>query len=210
MIAPTQLILIRHGETAWTRERRYQGSSDIPLTAKGLEQSRKLGQALKKIGAHKIYASPLLRAQQTARAIGKTTGCGIQTDSRIKEMFFGDWEGRTAEELLRVRDPAFRRWSRAGLATPTGGESLNQLALRVHSFLKEILRRQKRKNIIVVSHGGPIKMMIFYLLKLPGRSLWSIRLDPASVTNLLVYPDFCQLAGLNLTLPAVNALLPDR
>ena len=125
-------------------------------------------------------------------------------------MFFGDWEGKTAEELLRVRDPAFGRWSRAELATPTGGESLRQLASRVHSFLKEILRRQKHKKIIVVSHGGPIKMMIFHLLKLPGRSLWSIWLDPASVTSFLVYPNFCQLAGLNLTFPAIDALLPDR
>lgn len=196
---PTELILIRHGETPWTRQRRYQGRSNTSLSPHGLKQARCLGHYLSRYKADLLYVSSLTRALQTAALIQKRIKKKVHTDSRLNELFFGKWEGRSAAELIAAKDPVFRKWCEGRLVTPPGGESLKSLRARTSGFLKDCLRRHCGKTVAVVSHGGPIKTLLFEALKLPARSLWSLRIDPASVTVLNFYPHFTQLVSLNQT-----------
>ena len=199
MKGPTRLILIRHGETLWTRERRYQGHSDTLLSSHGKKQVLQLAQVLRTAGIGILYTSSLQRALQTAAVISKMTRIKPRVDSRLGELFFGRWEGKSAAELSAEKDPIFRQWCRGRIVTPPGGESLRSLRARTSGFLKSCLRRHPGKTVAVVSHGGPIKTLLFEALKLPARSLWSIRIDPASLTVLDFYPHLTQLVCLNQT-----------
>lgn len=199
MKGPTRLILIRHGETPWTRERRYQGHSDTRLSSRGKKQVRHLAKIVRRLGIHVLYTSSLQRARQTAAVISKVTRVRPRVDSRLGELFFGRWEGKSAAELNAGKDPVFRQWCLGRIVTPSGGESLTSLRARTSRFLKDCLRRHTGKTVAVVSHGGPIKTLLFEALKLPARSLWSLRIDPASMTVLDFYPHFTQLVSLNQT-----------
>lgn len=195
----TNLILIRHGETSWTAARRYQGHSDTELTSKGKQQIQLAAKTLKGYAIDVLYASPLKRAKQSAEIISKAVGKKVSHDTRLKELHFGNWEGKTAEELYREKNKSFRHWSRGKLINPEGGESIPAFRKRVRSFLKDCVTRHQGKTVAVVAHGGPIKMMIFEALKLPPQSLWSLRIEPGAISALTFSPHFAQLVCLNLS-----------
>lgn len=196
---PTQLLLIRHGETPWTRERRYQGTSNTSLTAAGIRQSKAIARKVRVFGIEVLYSSSLKRARQTAAVISRATRISSRVDARLNELFFGRWEGVRAEELFKRKDPVFLKWSRGRVVTPPGGEPIRDLRRRVSGFLKECLKKHRGKTVALVSHGGPIKIFIFEALGLPPRSLWSLQIDPASMSILTFYPHFTQLVSLNQT-----------
>ena len=195
----TRLILIRHGETRWTREKRYQGSTDIFLTPKGKRQARAAAKRLLARGVDILYTSSLTRARETGAAIARVIRKKPQAAPRLNEINFGTWEGKTAAELLKTKDKAFRRWERGEWVTPPGGESKAAFRNRIAGFLREVLKRHQGKTMALVSHGGPIKMMIYHLLKLSSLSLWAFRVDPASISVVEVAPRFAQLVSLNDT-----------
>lgn len=199
MKGPTRLILIRHGETPWTRERRYQGRSDTFLSSHGKKQIRRLAKIIRTLNPRVLYTSTLQRSRQSAAILSKIIRAKPCVDSRLNELSFGRWEGRSAVELIAARDPVFLKWREGRIVTPPGGESLRSLRTRTSRFLKNCLRHHPGKTIAVVSHGGPIKTLLFEALKLPVRTLWSLRIDPASITVLDFYPNFTQLVTLNQT-----------
>jgi probable phosphoglycerate mutase len=151
------LYLLRHGETEFNLEGRLQGQQDSPLTARGRAQARAHGALLKTLISEpeswRVVASPLGRALHTARLACAAFGlpeAAIETDPRLKEIAYGDWEGLTYDQI-EASDPdnwAARERDRWGYAAP-GGESYAMLALRAGAFLGE-----PRGNTIVVSHGG--------------------------------------------------------
>jgi probable phosphoglycerate mutase len=151
------LYLIRHGETAFNVEGRYQGQQDSPLTARGRAQARRHGILLKALigapEAWRMVASPLGRTLATARIIcaelGRPEGA-IETDARLKEIAFGEWEGLTAREIEARYPDAWAAWEadRWHHLRP-GGESYAQLAARIGAFL-----RDAEVDAIVVGHGG--------------------------------------------------------
>ena len=156
MSDPT-LYLLRHGETEFNVEGRYQGQRDSPLTGRGRDQARRHGALLKTLivepEAWRVVASPLGRAMATARIVCAALGLpedAIETDARLKEMAFGEWEGLTPAEI-QARHPeawAARCADRWHHLRP-GGESYALLAARVGGFL-----RDAQGNAIVVGHGG--------------------------------------------------------
>jgi len=151
------LYLLRHGETEFNVAGRLQGQLDSPLTARGRTQARAHGALLKTLiaepAAWRVVASPLGRTMDTARLACAELGLSetaIETDPRLQEIAFGDWEGLTWAEA-EARDPdrwAERERDRWGFVVP-GGESYEMVALRAEAFLEE-----PRGNTIVVSHGG--------------------------------------------------------
>ncbi len=153
----TCLYLLRHGETEFNIEGRLQGQQDSPLTARGRAQARAHGALLKTLIAEpetwRVVASPLGRTMDTARLACAELGlpeAAIETDPRLKEIAFGDWEGLTWAEA-EARHPdlwAARERDRWGFVVP-GGESYEMVALRARAFLDE-----PRGNTIVVSHGA--------------------------------------------------------
>ncbi len=173
----TCLYLLRHGETEFNVAGRLQGQRDSPLTARGRAQARAHGALLKTLiaepGAWRVVASPLGRTMDTARLACAELGlpeAAIETDSRLMEIAFGDWEGLTWAEA-EARHPdlwAARARDRWGFVVP-GGESYQMVAVRARAFLGEA-----QGHTIVVSHGGTGRVL---------RGLYS-RLAPAEMRTL--------------------------
>lgn len=194
------LFLIRHGETEWTKERRFQGSSDIPLTKRGMKQAKAVAECLKRYGIDRIYASPLGRARQTAAPIARLLRKKINYDKRLRELGFGVWEGRTSRELLSDKKSQYAKWCLGKIVTPKRGEKISDFRKRVRSFLSDVTRQRSSasaKKIAVVTHGGPVKIILFEALRLPFRSLWSFRIETASISVLGIGKDFAQVYSLN-------------
>ncbi len=183
-----KLILIRHGETLWTSQMRYQGRSDIPLNEKGKRQVILISKHLKKIKPTHIYSSPLKRAYETALAISEE--CNIKpiiVDERISEVSFGIWEGLTSIEVESKYPVEFKLWLEQNDSwTPPHGESKRSLEKRVVSFLKYLFKEYSNQatspTLAIVCHGGPIKIALLTTLKSPLQSFYSLRLDPGSIS----------------------------
>ena|SRR5512134_1361620 len=150
----TTLIVIRHGETAWNREKRMQGTTDTQLSDVGREQARALGRRLAGSGFAALYTSDLARARDTARAIAEHTGRDIVTDPRLQERRFGIFEGLTVEEIVaRYPDEHARFASRDPDYAVPGGESARSFTQRCIGCLAEIAIRHRGTEVVVVTHG---------------------------------------------------------
>jgi probable phosphoglycerate mutase len=172
MLAPgVTLYFVRHGETDWNRDRRYQGQRDIPLNDTGRAQAARNGRTLRdelggRVREMDYIASPLLRARETMQIMRRELGLptlAYRTDDRLKEVHYGYWEGQLADELAvsdpngfaaRDRDP----WD----WQPRGGESYSMLAQRVAACLAEL-----RRDAVVSSHGGVSRVLRGLVLDIP-------------------------------------------
>lgn len=195
-----KLFLVRHGETKWVREGRYQGSTDVPLNSRGAKQAQALARLLKKEAPLAVYSSRLGRARETARYIAKACGKKVLIDRRLNEVSFGDWEGRFHREVGVQFPEAARRWYRGQWSSrPPGGESLRSLGRRVGTFLSDLSKQfgTKEGSYVVVTHGGPIRMFLIWALKIDPEIFWSVRVDPASVTVIQILPKRNEIALVN-------------
>ena len=207
-----KLILVRHGETDWVRQHRYQGSTDVPLNSRGIRQARALGRLLKKERPLAVYSSELARARETAKLTAEACRQRVKVDLRLNEVSFGSWEGEFHAEISDRFPKAARNWYRARWASrPPGGESLGSLKRRISAFLKELIRKFGKRDgaCIVVTHGGPIRMFLVELLKIDPKVFWSIRIDPASITVIMVGSKREELTLLN-SRAHLNGLISGR
>jgi len=195
-----KLILVRHGETGWVRQGRYQGSSDVPLNDRGLRQGRALASLFRVDPPFAVYSSELTRARQTAKLIGQSCGRRVRVDRRLNEVSFGRWEGKFHDQIAAQDPEAARRWYQARWSSrPPGGESLNSLKERVVAFLNELLEKFSNRSgsCVVVTHGGPIRMFLVRILQSPPNLFWSIQIDPASITTVEIGLKWKRLMLLN-------------
>ena len=195
-----RLILVRHGETGWNAQRRYQGWSDLPLNKVGLQQADALAAHLadEQIGAS--YTSDLERAMQTAQCIAERHGQPVIADLRLREISFGDWEGLTFDEIRTRWPEEVDAWLGDSLhVAPPGGETLAQVAERVQGALDDIDGENAGQTVLLVSHGGPLRVLLCLALGLDAQAHWRFRLDTASVSELGVYDGEATLAKLNVT-----------
>lgn len=196
-----RLILVRHGETDWNAQHRYQGWSDLPLDAVGEQQAGLLAARLAGEQVDAIYASDLQRAEQTARIISEKHGLPVNVDSRLREMSFGDWEGLTYEEIRTRWPEAMDAWLGDPLrVAPPGGETLVQVTGRVRGALGDVIERNIDQTVVLISHGGPLRVLLCLSLNLELRFHWRFKLDVASVSQLDVYDGKAVLVTLNHSL----------
>jgi broad specificity phosphatase PhoE len=153
----TTLILVRHGETDWNAQQRWQGHSDTPLNDAGREQARRLAGDLEPVDA--LYSSDLARARETAEIIAEVTGVEVRLDHRLRERGFGSWEGLTSDEIESSFPDEQRRWREGVGAGANDAEPFEAFAARVGSFLDEVGRRHPGEDVLVVSHGGTIRVV---------------------------------------------------
>ncbi|HET7046509.1 MAG TPA: histidine phosphatase family protein [Gaiellaceae bacterium] len=146
----TEILLARHGETDWNRERRVQGQTDRPLNEGGRRQAAELARSLAGEHLDAVYASDLLRAFDTARAVAEPRGLEVVALPALRERDFGTWEGLTEAEILD-------RFPHARTAPWGDAETREELAARVIAALGEIVDRHPGGRVLVVSHGGPIR-----------------------------------------------------
>ena len=150
----SQLILIRHGETVWNRERRMQGHSDSPLSDIGLRQARLLALRLKEIEFAALYSSDSGRAQHTARSVAEVTGHALIVEPRLRERHFGVFEGLTGDEMQAQHPDAYARFkSRDPHYAVPGGESATAFRDRALACLTEIAGRHANDTVVIVTHG---------------------------------------------------------
>ena len=150
------LLLARHGETDWNRDRRWQGSKGASLNADGRQQAHDLAARLDRVDA--VYSSDAARAYETAVILASRHGLPVTTDPRLGEVDFGLWEGLTREEIDDRFAGGFARWGSGESSTPEGGESDAAMAERVIAALSEIAQRHSTdERVLVVTSGGPIR-----------------------------------------------------
>ncbi|WP_197321431.1 bifunctional RNase H/acid phosphatase [Saccharomonospora sp. NB11] len=191
--APTRLILLRHGQTPMSIDRRYSGAGDVSLTELGTRQAEA---AAKRIAAMDdlgetvhVVSSPLTRAAQTAQKVADALGVRVETHRDLRETDFGEWEGLTFDEAAR-RDPDLhRRWLRNASVRPPGGESFDEVHRRVRRACSDVVARYGGSTVVVVSHVTPIKSLLRAALDVGPSLLFRLHLDLASVSLVDLYPD---------------------
>jgi broad specificity phosphatase PhoE len=153
----TTLILVRHGETDWNAQNRWQGHSDTALNDAGRAQASRLAKGLDRADA--LYSSDLARARETAEILAATSGLEVRLDERLRERGFGSWEGLTTEEIESSYPGEQERW-RAGIgAGAHDAESFEAFAARVGSFVDDVGRGHVDETVLVVAHGGTIRVV---------------------------------------------------
>ncbi|MDX1623688.1 MAG: histidine phosphatase family protein [Gemmatimonadota bacterium] len=165
----SRILLVRHGETEWNREDRWQGSgSDVPLNDRGRNQAREVAEAISGRDASALYSSDLQRALETARIVGDRLGLEPRVDSAFREMNHGHWEGRTKAEILEGWSAEYHAFEAdpRGVRRP-GGDSYGDLADRLWPALEEVADRHRAARAIVVTHGGPIRLVLADVLGRP-------------------------------------------
>jgi broad specificity phosphatase PhoE len=152
----TVLLLARHGETRWTRAKRWQGHADPPLNRRGRAQARTLAKRLTGESIHAIYSSDLRRASETAAIVAQAVDLEVRLDPELRENDFGDWTGLGRDEVER-RFPVGARLRKRGLKGWNGGESYEEMADRVVRAVSRIAAEHPDQDVLVVTHNGPIR-----------------------------------------------------
>jgi broad specificity phosphatase PhoE len=157
----TELILVRHGQTDWNLARRYQGQQDIPLNAEGLRQAHALTTLLSAEVFDAIYSSDLKRALQTAQILLDDRNIPLITDTRLREIGFGDWEGELFREMFTKYPERFAlsRNDPAIIMAPSG-ESVAQVAERTSAIADEITRLYPSGRVLIVTHGMALATLV--------------------------------------------------
>ena len=173
----TRMLLIRHGETIANVERRYLGHTDSPLTETGLLQERQVLQRLAVYPVTAVHTSDLPRAWSLAHKLGMQFGFSPQTTPQLREMNFGAFEGMTYEQVM-ASDPAqARAWFADSFCTsPAGGETGKQVLARSKAYLHDVLSLQRATDgcVAVVSHGGPLRLLLADSLWQDPRKQWMV------------------------------------
>jgi broad specificity phosphatase PhoE len=154
----TKLLLVRHGETDWNRDGRWQGGSDTRLNDLGRQQARALAEQLDgEIDV--LYSSDLARARETAEIVAAELGLEVRLDPRLRERGFGSWEGLTTIEIEERFVDAHRRWLAGEGAGADDAEAFEDFSARVEDFLSDVLRLHPGEEVLVISHGGSIRVI---------------------------------------------------
>lgn len=156
----TIIVLIRHGETDWNIEGRYQGQADPPLNSRGVLQAQHLAIELRNSGLQVLYTSPLQRAKQTAQILSDELGIPVMDEPRLMEIHQGDWQTRLRSEIETLYPEIFKKWeTNPWQVTPPGGEHLSEVQTRVTAAIDDILRRNTHQKIGFVTHRIPIALI---------------------------------------------------
>jgi probable phosphoglycerate mutase len=211
---PTTLRLLRHGETAHTRDKRFSGAGgdDPELSENGLAQAAAAARMLAaRQGIDVVVSSPLRRAQQTAEAVALALGLDVEVDADVAECAFGEWEGLTFAEVQQTWPDAMSAWLGSTAVAPPGGESFDEVERRVRRVRDRLVAEHPARGVLVVSHVTPIKTFVRLALAAPSSALYRMELSPASLTTVAWYTDgnaslrsFNDIAHLDGLLDAIH------
>ncbi|WP_346354290.1 alpha-ribazole phosphatase [Azotosporobacter soli] len=183
----TRVFLIRHGETEWNKNMKYQGQTDVPLSDAGRKQAEKLASRLSKVDFAAVYSSDLIRAYETATVLAAPHELPVTVCPGLKEINFGEWEGLTYDNISGQWSGEMQRlFSRPNEVEIPSGESFYQVQQRVVASLEELVKAHENETILVVSHGAAIRTAICAALEIPLNNLWSIRQDNTAL-NIFEY-----------------------
>ncbi|MFE0033797.1 bifunctional RNase H/acid phosphatase [[Kitasatospora] papulosa] len=191
--APATFLLLRHGETALTPEKRFSGSGggDPELSATGRRQAACAAEAFAARGTvQEIVSSPLRRCRETAEAVAGRLGLEVRVEDGLRETDFGLWEGLTFAEVRERHGADLTAWLASPDVAPTGGgESFAEVAERVSAARDRLIVRYAGRTVLLVTHVTPIKTLVRLALGAPPESLYRMELSPASVSTVAYYAD---------------------
>jgi len=182
-LSTTTALLIRHGQTDWNVERRWQGHYDAPLNAAGREQACRLARRLAGWPIEAIYSSDLRRAAETAQILGDAVGLTPVLDPAWRELHVGAFEGHTREEIRERFPEAWAQMSQGFIQAPQG-ESLSELGRRVAPRFEQLLAEHEAQMFAIVSHGATLRSLLGHVLGLDDGRL--PRLTLAGNTGLSI------------------------
>ena len=190
--AATRLVLVRHGETVFTAQRRYSGRGDVDLSATGEAQAAAAATRVATVvgTAAVVVTSPLTRCRRTAEAIARRLGpAPIEVESDLIECDFGEWEGLTFAEVKQRWPAELDAWLSSPDAAPPGGESFRAVSTRVSAVVSKLVATYPGQTVVVVSHVTPIKLTLRDALAASDLFLHRLFLDPAGVSLVDLWPD---------------------
>lgn len=193
------LTLVRHGETDWNVQQRYQGSANTPLNATGESQARQLADHLTPAEYNHIYSSDLVRVQQTARLALNNSTLTVTLDERLREIGFGKFEGLTYNEIQEQFPEELLQWEADRDRNTHGGERQIDVVGRVADFLSDLRQRHVDEQVLVFGHGGTLGMLLALALGAPPRKWWQFRLANTAVSRISIYEEGAVLLRFNDT-----------
>jgi probable phosphoglycerate mutase len=217
-MSSVRLLLVRHGETVWNQENRWQGQADTPLSETGREQARRLAQRLRAEGrpVRAIYASDLSRAFHTAEILGEVLGVPPTPDVGWREMDIGAWSGLTTAEVIARHAGEWERL-RAGEDLPRGGgETFAQFQERIVRSAERLRVQHSEEQIVIVTHGGAVRAFLLHcrgldvsqfrqIDKIGNTGLSEVTLSASGGAVIHAVNDISHLDGLALSGEVVDA-----
>ena len=196
----TKFLLIRHGDTDYVDEA-LAGRIDSPLNSLGLEQANMIADIIRHLPIKAIYASPMIRTQQTAAPLADILNLEVVISNGLNQVDFGHWQGLSFEDL--IKDPDWQTFQKnPAIVKIPGGEDGNMVRKRVALAIKKIVHDHQRDSIIACfSHGSIIRHIISHFIGLPIEKLNQIRIAPASISTLDIQGEDGKLLHLNQEIP---------
>ncbi len=186
-------MLLRHGQTPFSTERRFAGRGDIPLTKDGTRQAAQAAKRLARSGVDVVVSSPLRRARDTAELVARTAGVVLVIDDDFAEADFGEWEGLTFAEAGQRWPAEQAAWMASPDAAPPRGASVAMVALRVLAGLDRLLESHRHQTAVVVSHVTPIKTLVCRALLAPPEAMFRMNLDVSSLSRIDLFDNGASL-----------------
>jgi broad specificity phosphatase PhoE len=179
-----RLLLVRHGETIWNTQRRYQGQTDVPLSDVGTRQAQFLAARLARESIDAVYSSDLQRAWQTARIVTQNSDLNVLPEPRLREMGFGVLEGLTFDEANSRYADIISTWLENYNQPPPGGEDMNVFSERVSAVLNDLQTKHDHQTILLVAHGGPLSELVRVVLGLSHTLRWAFLMNNAGLSEI--------------------------
>ncbi len=193
------LMLVRHGETEWNAQSRYQGQMDVPLSALGRRQAELIAGRLAGQRIDAVYASDLKRAWETAQIIVQKSGLQVLSEPRLRELKFGVLEGLTFDEAQVQYPGMIAAWLEDFNRPPEGGETIELFSARIVSLLDDFKKKHDEQIVLLVAHGGSLSEILRVVLGLSREKRWYLEMENASLSEVLIAEDFVSLKRLNDT-----------
>jgi broad specificity phosphatase PhoE len=191
------LMLVRHGETKWNVQRRFQGQSDVPLSELGRLQAELIAERLAGQTIDAVYASDLKRAWETAIPIAEKTGLEVSSEPRLRELKFGVLEGLTFDEAQEKHPEMIAAWLEDFNNTPDDGETIDQFNTRIASLLDDLIGKHDEQVVLLVGHGGSLSEILRVALGLSRDKRWYLEMENASLSEISIAEDYISLRRIN-------------
>jgi len=186
---PTTTVLLRHGQTVLSVQKRFSGVGDQPLTEVGRAQAAAAAARLAGSGATAVVSSPVRRARETAELVAAALGVELALEPGLRETDFGDWEGYTFQEVRDTWPREMDAWLADTSVAPPYGESFADTAARVQQARDRVLATYAGQQVVLVSHVTPIKTLLRFALDAPPSALYRMHLDLACLSEVQWFAD---------------------